>query len=145
MVVDVQDCYEKEFAQQRTRFERMLKKIEEKVALAREGKEPVISIICPSDGPPIQEVKEVLGNKIPTLRKCAYDGSREIDRYIKRTGITPDPIELCGVFANVCVLYTWIGLQRLGYKLQHIDQDAVMFVPTSKTRVQEYPDGYIKT
>ena len=145
MVVDLQECYESEFAQQKNQFKKMLETIEEKVALAREGKEPIVNIICPPDGPPIPGLDKLLGCEVPTIYKNSHDGSKEIDRFVKRKNLCPNTVELCGVFANVCVLRTWIGLKKLGYKLEPVDTRAVLFVPTSRTRVASYPEGYLDT
>jgi hypothetical protein len=144
VVVDLQECYESEFLQQKNQFKKMLETIEEKVALTKERKEPVVSIICPPDGPPIPGLDKILG-RVPTIYKDGYDGSTEIDGYIKRKNLSPNLVELCGVFANVCVLSTWIGLKKLGYNLRPVDPRAVLFVPTSKTRVASYPEGYLDT
>ncbi len=141
-VIDLQSCYEKEFGQQRRTFKRLLENLRRRVQAARALGEPVINIECLPDGPTIPTVLDILDG-YPTIGKEDYDGSDEIHAYVRRNHLNPGRVELCGAFANVCVLRTWVGLRDFGYEMAPVDLGMVMFTPGASTRVISYPPGYI--
>lgn len=143
VVVDLQDCYTKEYSQQRVRFSRLLERLRERVKLAKIEGELVINLLCFCDGDPIPEAEEIL-SEVPRVGKDGYDGSKDLHRYFKMNKIEPSAIELCGIFANVCVLQTWQGLKELGYEVLPVDREMTLFTPTAKKKVTKYPEGYLR-
>ena len=143
VIVDLQDCYIREFRQQRESIKRLLDLLRIRVAEARKNGEEIINLICPMDGPPVPEIEEMLGPDYTNLGKECYDGSEDIHRYIQRHHISPHEIELCGVFANVCVLHTWKGLKKFGYNVLPVKRTMTLFTYTTKEKVDTYPEGYL--
>ncbi len=144
VVIDIQECYIREFQRQKKKFNTMMAGLSNRIQQARDNEELVINLTHFEDGFTLPEVIELVKSCKGSffLGKEEMDGSAALHYSYQRKEIKPDYIELSGVFRNVCVLKTWKGLKNLGYNVLQVDKELTM--STSSTLNENmYPNGYL--
>lgn len=146
VIIDIQEFYIDEFRKQQKSFNKMIAGIRNRVGQARQNEELVINLTRFEDGFTLPEIVELIKscNKGFFLGKDEEDGSTSLHCFCKRKNIKPKSIELCGIFQDICVLETWKGLKRLGYKVLSVNKCLTLATSTNWRKTDKYPDGYLK-
>lgn len=146
VVIDLQDHYIKEFLKQETHWDHLLVRLQERIVEAAKSKELIINLTCWEDGCTVPEVLSILKayKRLVYLQKEDFDGSKELKLFIETKNLQDEPIELCGAFKDVCVLETWKGLKRSGYKIQPVDPSLVIETNNNWRQIGSFPKNYEK-
>lgn len=102
--------------------------------------EEIINVRGIIEGPLSKEIDRVLPPSAHRIGKDQFDGSSIIINYCKKNYIPLEEVELCGVYAQICVLQTWLGLKRNGIKVRPVKKLLTYFHPN---REVELPEGYL--
>ncbi len=142
VIIDIQEYYDKDFRDQKEKFEEMMTRIRKRIILAKETNEIIINLTHFRDGSTKRKLQDLLSgySNAFNISKNQEDGSRFICRFIKDRKLSPRFIELCGIFRNVCVLETWKGLKELGLPVTSVDEDLTL--TTDWLKIKEYPEGF---
>jgi nicotinamidase-related amidase len=143
-IIDLQEIYRTDLELQKSQFQIFLQHLKSRVSQAYQVRELVICVANEHDGRLIPEVRKLLRreDRIP-LQKDDFDGSTEIDSYIKRVLFYKPKIELCGLFANICVLRTFKGLKNLGYEVIPCNKNLLIHFPFEKEEV-DYGNNFLR-
>jgi len=146
VIIDIQEYYLREFEKQKQIFNRFIETLEKRIQQAKKEEEIVINLTCFLDGFTLPEVLQLLGNykRRFFLGKEEMDGSDSIHGFFERKKLSPEKIELCGAFRDVCVLETWKGLKKLNYNLVPIKKDLSIPTTTNWRKITTYPEGYLE-
>jgi hypothetical protein len=123
----------------------MIAGLRKRIQQAIKKEEIVINLTCFEDGFTLPEVLELIkpSNRSYFLGKRIFDGSMSIHSFIKREKISPENIELCGCFRNVCILETWKGLRKLNYSVLPINKNITLKTTLDWRGECTYPEGYL--
>jgi nicotinamidase-related amidase len=147
VIIDMQECYRDEMQAQHQKFDRFLKKLERKFANLREKQQPVVNLISPWEGNTFYEILHIIGeyNRTYYCHKDKFDGSAEILEECRRRKAKPKQVELCGLYTDVCVLDTWLGLKERDVNVLPVDP-TMTFKSSFRVwrKVEKFPDGFLK-
>jgi nicotinamidase-related amidase len=145
VLIDLQDYYLPNFYAQEEIFESLLENLDQRLSEAKQRGEIVINLICQTDGVTIPQVLEMLKKhgEHRIICKDEFDGSEELDYFLKRNNLQDENIELVGAFRDVCVLDTWRGLKSLGYKVLPVKESLTIPTQDNWRKIERFPDGYI--
>jgi nicotinamidase-related amidase len=145
VIVDMQEDYSNYFRPSKKRNMKVLRNIQQRIIFARQHREIIINLLYNLEGPTLYQIKKMLKgypNKV-SLTKNQFDGSSPIIRYIKKRKLSPQKIDLCGVFEDVCVLETWRSLKEKGYPVSVVNKDLTFPTDNNWRGVEKYPIGFL--
>lgn len=146
VIIDLQEQYFKDFLKKEEEWEAFLERLNHRVQDAKESMEVVINMTSQMDGMTIPAVLEMFRDYPLRFGVCKddFDGSKEIEDFIKRKKIPYKNIELCGAHKDVCVLDTWKGLKEKNLPVLPVREDLVIETLDNWRRIDVYPEGYLQ-
>jgi len=144
VIIDVQEDYRDEIESNIKKFRRFTQKLADKAVEIKRCNRPVFNLMTYYEGSPLPEVLNLFYRykRFFNCLKEDWDGSMELMNECKRLNVQEQPIEIAGLYKEVCVLSTWEGLTRLGKKVLPVDDDLVFPAPTNLRKITEFPDGF---
>lgn len=144
VIVDLQDYYIPDLAAREPEWSLLLGNLKSRISTAKKRREPIVSLNSTHEGCTIPEVLEMLKgypHRINAL-KDDFDGALELVDIIEHHNLYEEPIELCGIFRDVCVLETWKHLKDLGFNVLPIQRNLSLPTLDNWRRIAKYPEGF---
>lgn len=144
VVIDLQEAYLDTFCKEKNEFRRLLRYLKKRIREAKESKEIIINLTHFEDGCTIPEVLEMYKNYkyLHFLGKDGYNGAECLSCFLERKKIQNEEIYLSGAFLDICILDTWKGLRKLGYRVMPVDDRLAMATTNNWRKLKKYPKKY---